>query len=68
MEPEKKAKSIVRNYLRIGCTQADAIQYALICVKEILQFGNQVGVREPLMYWEKVKQEIRKLEQLVDKH
>ena len=34
---------------------------ALIAIDEILEFGNQLGIREPMMYWNKVKQEINKL-------
>jgi len=34
---------------------------ALIAVDEIIKFGNEQGVREPMMYWYKVKQELEKL-------
>ena len=30
-------------------------------VKEILEFGNQQDIREPMMYWNSVKQELNKL-------
>ena len=36
-------------------------QCVLIAVDEIIEFGNQQGIREPMMYWNKVKQEILKL-------
>ena len=36
-------------------------QCALIAVDEIIKFGNQVGIREPMMYWNKVKEEIENL-------
>ena len=39
----------------------DAKQCALIAVDEIIEFGNQQGIREPMMYWNKVKTEILKL-------
>lgn len=36
-------------------------QCALIVVDEIINFGNQSGIREPMMYWNKVKKEIENL-------
>lgn len=36
-------------------------QCAAIAVDEIIKFGNQLGIREPMMYWNKVKEEIEKL-------
>ena len=33
-------------------------QCAAIAVDEIIKFGNQLGIREPMMYWNKVKEEI----------
>jgi hypothetical protein len=38
-----------------------AKQCALIAVDEIITFGNQLGIREPMMYWNKVKEELEKL-------
>jgi hypothetical protein len=32
---------------------------AIICVDEIIDFGNKQGIREPMMYWSRVKLEIR---------
>ena len=34
---------------------------ALVAVNEIIKFGNQAGIREPMMYWHKVQEEIDKL-------
>ena len=36
-------------------------QCALIAIDEIINFGNQVGIREPMMYWNKVQEEIENL-------
>jgi hypothetical protein len=36
-------------------------QCASIAVDEIIKFGNQVDIREPMMYWNKVKEEIENL-------
>lgn len=36
-------------------------QCAAIAVDEIIKFGNQSGIREPMMYWNKVKEEIENL-------
>ena len=41
--------------------QEDAVYTALIAVDEIITFGNQLGIREPMMYWKQVKQEIENL-------
>jgi len=38
-----------------------AKESAIIAVDEIIKFGNEQGIREPMMYWYKVKQEIEKL-------
>jgi hypothetical protein len=38
-----------------------AKQCALIAVDEIIEFGNQQGIREPMMYWQEVKQKIEAL-------
>jgi hypothetical protein len=69
MTPEEKVKKLVdkyASYLRANLmydedADEDAKQCALIAVDEIITFGNQVGIREPMMYWNKVKQEILKL-------
>lgn len=34
---------------------------ALIAVDELIQFGNESGIREPMMYWNDVKKEIKRL-------
>jgi len=39
----------------------NAKECALIAVDELIQFGNESGIREPMMYWNKVKQEIENL-------
>ena len=36
-------------------------QCALIAVDEIINFGNQLGIREPMMFWNKVQEEIENL-------
>jgi hypothetical protein len=68
MIPEEKAKELHQKFYNAQYTHSiselaydSAKQSALLCVKEILEFGNQVGLREPMMYWQKVKQEIEQL-------
>jgi len=39
----------------------DTRQCALIAIDEIIKFGNEQGIREPMMYYYKVKEEIEKL-------
>jgi hypothetical protein len=34
---------------------------AIVAVDEIIKFGNDMDIREPMMYWNSVKQEIQKL-------
>jgi hypothetical protein len=36
-------------------------QCVLIAIEEIIKFGNKAGIREPMMYWNKVEQEIDRL-------
>jgi hypothetical protein len=71
MTPKEKAESLVDNYLgtiifnikqdmKADCINA-AKQCAIILVDEITEFGNSLGLREPMMYWNNVKQEINKL-------
>lgn len=62
MTPKEKAVELVNKYLQVYDGRVpQAKKCALICIDEILEFGNQQGIREPMMYWEKVKQEINKL-------
>jgi hypothetical protein len=62
MTAKDKAKELVDRF-RIGDRnmKSKAKQCALICVDEIVEFGTKQGIREPMMYWSKVKQEIQKL-------
>jgi hypothetical protein len=59
MTPKEKAKELVDKMY--GVTDYQAKQSALIAVDEIIKFGNQMGIREPMMYWHEVKKEIEKL-------
>jgi hypothetical protein len=69
MTPKEKAKELVLKfamYLRANLiydeeANEDAKQCALLAVDEMIIFGNQLNIREPMMYWHKVKQEIEKL-------
>ena len=53
MTPKEKAKQLVHKFKK-NC--------ALICVDEIIEFGSKQGIREPMMYWSRVKLEINKYE------
>ena len=62
MEPKEKAKELVNKYLQVYDGRVPiAKRCTLILVDEILQFGNELDIREPMMYWNSVKQEINKL-------
>lgn len=63
MTPREKASELIVNY-QLKCKSLDyneAKQCSLIAVDEIIRFGNQLGIREPMMFWNKVKQEIENL-------
>jgi len=51
MSPKDKAKQLVDKFKK---------DLALVCVDEIIEFGTNQGIREPMMYWSKVKSEIIK--------
>jgi len=65
--PREKAEEIYDNCLnKIQGLEGrewweSARQCSLIAVDEIIKFGNEQGIREPMMYWYKVKEEIEKL-------
>ena len=62
MTPKEKAKELVNKYLQVYDGRVlQAKRCTLILVDEILQFGNELDIREPMMYWNSVKQEINKL-------
>jgi hypothetical protein len=49
--PKEKAKQLVDKFKK---------DLALVCVDEIIEFGTATGIREPMMYWSRVKSEINK--------
>lgn len=64
MTPREKATQLI--YAFEAFTDKDnefefAKQCAAIAADEIIKFGNQAGIREPMMYWNKVKEEIENL-------
>lgn len=61
MTPREKAEDLYRTYIDYTYGNFNCKQCALIAIDEIITFGNQAGIREPMMYWNKVKQEIEKL-------
>jgi hypothetical protein len=64
MTPQEKAIQLIYSFEALVDRYDEyelAKQCALIAVDEIIKFGNQIGIREPMMYWNKVKEEINKL-------
>ena len=60
--PKEKAEELVYKFCTFPQLDwTDAKQCALIAVDEIIKFGNGLDIREPMMYWNKVKEEIEKL-------
>ena len=71
MTPKEKANDLIGRYIGAGygwylndqndgMTMPQIKECALIAVDEVIRFGNESGIREPMMYWHKVKQEIEK--------
>jgi len=54
MTPKEKATYYIEKY---------GYKTALIVLDEIIQFGNQAGIREPMMYWNRVRYEIKTFNQ-----
>ena len=68
MTPKEKAEELYYKYANefnfddtYRGYKEQSKQCAIIAVNEIIKFGNQIGIREPMMYWHNVKQEIEKL-------
>lgn len=63
MTPKEKAEQILdRFYFDTTLDEPEqAKDCALIAVDEIIKFGNEQGIREPMMYWYKIKEELQKL-------
>jgi hypothetical protein len=63
MTPKEKAEQLLNRFY--FDTTLDELEQAkdctIIAVDEIIKFGNEQGIREPMMYWYKVKQELEKL-------
>ena len=69
MTPKEKAEELVSKMLQYqplpekGFVNEktffdNAKQCAIICVDEIIAFGNKLKVREPMMFWVAVKKEL----------
>ena len=61
MTPKEKAYELVKRFTDVEDGEmyiGKAKQCALIVVNEIITFGNQLGRREPMMYWKHVKKEL----------
>ena len=64
MTPKEKALDLIDKLEDGYCDEChnDYLKHcALVCVDEIQRFGNKSGINEPMMYWEMVKQELKKL-------
>jgi hypothetical protein len=68
MSPKEKAEELVAKIVyEFGCMieygdiRVAGIDGALVIVKEIQQFGNQMNIREPMMYWNSVESELNKM-------
>lgn len=48
MSPKDKAKQLKNKFGN----------FAIDVVDEIIQFGDELNIREPMMYWEMVKREL----------
>ena len=60
MTPKEKAKQLLEESNWSGC-DIDGKLLVLTCLDEVINLATKKGVREPIMYWSKVKEEIIKL-------
>lgn len=61
--PKEKAEQILNRFW-FDTTLSEleeAKDCALIALDEIIKFGNEQGIRESMMYWHKIKEELQKL-------
>ena len=71
MNPKDKAEQLISEMIKVDVklnlnpmSRLKAIELSIICVKEIQRFGNQMKIREPMMYWGMVLTELNKLKTL----
>ena len=68
MTAKQKANELVDRYVEYVEAYSSQGQLenakicALIAVNELIEFGNQQGIREPMMYWQDVKREIQAIQ------
>ena len=67
VEPKEKAIELIVFYIKIISDVnpledilKSAKACALVLIDTVIRFGNQQGLREPIMYWERVRQEVKK--------
>lgn len=66
MSPEEEASDLINEFLKTGDQLHQSPSYnvakqcALISVNKIIEFGKSLGVREPLMHWQKIREVLMK--------
>ncbi len=68
IKPKQKALNLINGMIEVDkklnkhpMSKKLAKELSLLCIKEIIDFGSNQGIREPLMYWSMVRTEINKL-------
>ena len=62
MTPKEKAEYLIRQMTVDFSIEFEQSKLcAIVAVDEIITFGNQVGIREAMIYWNEVKSELEKL-------
>ena len=62
MTPKERAEYLIRQMTVDFSIELEQSKLcAIVAVDEIITFGNQEGIREPMMYWNEVKSELEKL-------
>ena len=62
MTPKEKAEYLIRQMtVDFSIELHQSKLCAIVAVDELITFGNQVGIREPMMYWKQVKEELDNL-------
>ena len=62
MTPKEKTEYLIRQMTVDFSIEFEQSKLcAIVAVDEIITFGNAVGIREPMMYWNEVKSELEKI-------
>ena len=62
MTPKEEAKNLLdRMTVDMSIDKFQTKECAIVAVNRIIEFGNELGLREPMMHWYKVREELKKI-------